>query len=520
MSHHKPDPNKNVNLTINGLPVTVPEGTTILEAARKINISIPTLCNFPGLGRRAVCRLCVVECDGRGKLMAACANDVYEGAKIVTSNQRLIGIRRTIIELLLNNHPQECLYCVKNKKCELQSLAEMYGIREMPFRRGARDSRPGINENGILKRDMSKCIRCGRCVEVCQEVQTVRAINSAHRSFEYEICTPYGQALADGSCIFCCQCAAVCPVGAIYEFDETANVLAALNDAGNHTAAQVSPAAAPALDGELDLPPGSVTRGQIVTALKLMGFKKVYDAAFFAEISVKELSREFQERLKNRGRQNEKGPGKLPMISGCSSAVRSFINKCYPDLLEHLPFNKTPEQIFRSLVQASGEEAQKVSSVSIVPCITKKFESLRQDINKDDSSFRDYTLSVQELAKMIKTAGIDFTDLPESPFDIFTHNAPEPSSVTSRADTEQILEKVYEGYFSEKPALALRGAQDQKGVKEAELDIDGTGVRVLAVNGLSNARPLLDAIRRGECNADFIEIISCSIKAGCSKGIN
>ena len=229
MSHYKPDPNKNINLTINGIAVTVPEGTRILEAARKINVHIPTLCEHPDLCKRGVCRVCVVECDGRGKLLAACANDVWEGVNVVTNNSRIINIRKTIIELLLANHPQDCLNCAANTDCKLQSLAQLYGIRETIFRRGVVNRQP-ISKGGALLRDMDKCVKCGRCVEACQTIQTVRAINSSHRSANYRITTAYNQPLEDSPCVLCGQCQTVCPVGAIYGHDQSGKVWALLNE--------------------------------------------------------------------------------------------------------------------------------------------------------------------------------------------------------------------------------------------------------------------------------------------------
>jgi len=326
MSHHKPDPNKNVNLTIDGIPVTVPEGTRILEAARKVDVHIPTLCDHPDLCKRTVCRLCVVECDGRGKLIAACANDVWEGVSIVTHNARLLSIRKMIIELLLANHPQDCLSCIRSTNCTLQSLAADFGIRESPFRHDAADLRPPVTESATLVRDMAKCVKCGRCVEACQEVQTIRAINTSHRGTHYEISAPYGQALADGACVFCGQCAAVCPVGAIYEHDQSAEAWIALNDKDRRVAVQFSPSLSETIDNALNLPAGTATPGRIVTALKRLGFDQVLNAQSFADAATAEEHNELSNRISG----GTTPP--CPLLPAVPRAVSNLLNNSTPIL--------------------------------------------------------------------------------------------------------------------------------------------------------------------------------------------
>ncbi|MDR0503380.1 MAG: (2Fe-2S)-binding protein, partial [Treponema sp.] len=321
MSHHQPNPNISVNLTIDGMPVTVPEGTRILDAAKKLNISIPTLCEHPDLCKRGLCRICVVECDGRGKLAAACANDVWEGVNIVTVNKRLSNIRRTIIELILANHPQDCLFCVRSKNCELQKLAKIYGVLDTPFANVCDEHVPRTECNTLV-RDMGKCVKCSRCVEVCQEIQTIRAINTSHRGIEYYVSAAYNQALEDGPCVFCGQCAKVCPVGAIYVYDQSEEVLAAVAArAVAHAIAQVSPSLAPVLESELALSaahecaalPRAVSAGKMIAAIKLLGFDRVYDADIAANAGNSEICGEVKQRI-NSG-------GKLPLISGCSQGV-------------------------------------------------------------------------------------------------------------------------------------------------------------------------------------------------------
>jgi NADH dehydrogenase/NADH:ubiquinone oxidoreductase subunit G len=450
---HKPDPNKSVTLTIDGIQVTVPEGTKILEAAHKAKVSIPTLCDHPDLCRRAVCRICVVECDGKGKLLAACANDVWEGVTIVTNNSRIINIRKTIIELLLANHPQECLTCPRNTDCKLQSLAQVYGIRETVFRRDAMNRQP-ISKNNALVRDMDKCVKCGRCVEACQTIQTVRAINSAYRSVNYRITTAYNQSLEDSHCVSCGQCQTVCPVGAIYEHDQSAEAWAAINDGERCTAVQFSTTLCAELDNTLGFHAGTVSPGKTVTALKRLGFDQVYDAQFTTDLAAAELKHELQNRVKNGGKP-------LPIISACSQSAVKFIENFYPDLIANLSPCRSPREIFGSLMKE-----EKTTVISIEPCISNKSKLKRPSVNEPDLTF-----TVKELARMFRLAGIDFALLPESPFDSIN-------------------------------------------AEHGEAAADLKEIKCLAVNGLGKARTILDSIRKGECDACFVEIRSCPLTEG------
>jgi NADP-reducing hydrogenase subunit HndD len=436
---HKPDPSKSVNLTIDGVRITVPEGTRILEAAEKANVKIPTLCEHPDLCRRAVCRICVVECDGRGKLVAACANDVWEGVSVVTNSLRLFDVRKTILELILANHPQDCLSCVRNTNCELQSLAEAYGIRESSFGRNDGVCKPVI-ESETIARDMEKCVKCGRCVEACQEERKIRAINTSRRSHEYGISAPYNRTLEESACVFCGRCAEVCPVGAIYEYDRTGEVWASLNNAGRRTIAQVPPGFVLNIGDNT----GAITTGKIVTALKLLGFDKVYDANVSVEISDSELSEEMEKRIST--------GGKLPLISGNSEGVVLFVKNFFPDLEENLAMCGNPRRIFAEVLKeeyAAGEKSDisNIMSVSFVPGIAGKY---------GPGGKTDIAITAAELARMIRLAGIDIAGLSDSSFDEVKFdtvkidppkgdNSAQKEKVCGFAPARKVLEAVREG---------------------------------------------------------------------------
>ncbi|MDR1922580.1 MAG: [FeFe] hydrogenase, group A [Candidatus Adiutrix sp.] len=515
MSHHAPDPNKSVNLTIDGIPVTVPEGTTILEAARKVNVSIPVLCHHPDVKVRAVCRLCVVECDGGRKLKAACSNEVWEGLSVVTDNARLRGIRRMILELILAEHPQDCLACIRNQTCELQALAHQFGIYKPGFPVEARHF-PRVVDTETLVRDMSKCVKCGRCVAVCQDVQNVRAINTSHRSVHYEITTPYDKPLIEGLCVYCGQCSAVCPVGAIYENDQTDQVWQAIDDPERHVVVQTAPAVRVALGDEFGLAPGAISTGKLVSALKRLGFDKVFDTDFSADVTIMEEGHEFLHRLSN--------GGKLPMITSCSPGWVNFMEVFYPDLLPHLSTCKSPQQMFGALAKtyypnAYGVDPAKVTVVSIMPCTAKKFESKRPEMNSSGYRDVDVVLTTRELGRMIKIAGINFEALPESDYDSIMGQSSGAAAIfgTSGGVMEAALRTVYEAATGkELKSLDFEAVRGHEGIKRTEVAVGDATVKIIVVNGLRNARRVMNSVRRGECDAHFIEVMSCP--GGCVGG--
>jgi len=452
-----------VNLTIDGIPVTVPKGTRILDAAKKANVYIPTLCDRHDLNKRALCRICVVECDGGSKLIAACANDVWEGVNVVTNNNRILETRKTILELILANHPQECLTCIKNKNCALQSLAESFAIRSIPFERTSSGNHPQVIESGAIVRDMGKCIKCMCCVEACQVIQAIGAINTSGRSQDFEICTAYGQALEKGNCAFCGQCVKVCPVGAIYENDQTAQVWKALGESERHVIAQVSPALTSALSDEFGFDTNTITTGKMIAAIKMLGFKEVFNFDVAAKASRAERIDELENQIKYSGKSQKK----LPLISGCSKGVFTFIENFFPDFIENFSTTENPRQYFSDMIKsiyaaAANIDEDNVTTVSFVPCLAQKYGIE----NKND-----FALTTGELARMIKLAGIDIAGLQEELFDII-----ELPKHGSAKDTDTTTEP-------------------------------------MIVFGYAEARKVMEAIRSGECDAKWIEILTCPVCA-------
>jgi iron only hydrogenase large subunit-like protein len=422
----------------------------------------------------------VVECDGRGKLLAACANDVWEGVNVVTHNLRILGIRKMIIELLLANHPQECLSCIRSTNCELQTLAADFGIRESCFRHDAADCMPPVIESETLVRDMSKCVKCGRCVEVCQEVQTIRSINSSHRSIHYGISAPYNQALADGPCVFCAQCAAVCPVGAIYGHDQTAEAWAAINDKERQAVIQIAPSFSAAFDKALGLPAGTVSPGKLVTALKRLGFDKVFNSEISMNAVMAQESGDLLNRIKN-------GKSKLPMITACSAGGIKFITDNYPDFAGHLSSGKNAQQMLSTLAKTA--DSPPATAVSVFGCIAHKFKNR-------DCHDAGLALTVNEIVLMFRQGGVNVAGLPETPFDVFAET---PENNTSFLNSGDI----------------------QEGVQKSEVNLQGIKARMLTVYGFAHARRIMDSVRKGGCDADWVKIMSCPRTGGqqpCKNG--
>ena len=509
------DPNKMVTIKIDGIPVTVPSGTTIMEAARKIGINIPSLCHHPDLGVRAFCRVCLVEDSWSRRLKTACNNLVDEAGDITTNSPKVRKARKTILELILANHPQDCLHCEKNGKCELQKLAAEYNIRGNIFDPVWKPV-PKEMSNPALVRDMTKCVRCGRCVEACQAIQTTNAIGFSGRSVDFKITTAFEKPLSESPCVYCGQCVAVCPVGALYEKDDTQRVWDAIDDPDKFVIVQTAPAVRVAIGEEFGMERGAVATGKMVAALRRLGFDKVFDTDFSADLTIMEEGYELLNRMKN--------GGSLPMITSCSPGWINFVEKNYPDLLDNVSSCKSPQQMFGAIAKTyyadkMGIPREKMFVVSVMPCIAKKYECQRPEMNSSGYQDVDVVLTTREFAKMIRMAGLSFDRLPEEEFDHPLGLGSGAGAIfgTSGGVMEAALRTVYEVVTGKQPErLAFTACRGHEGIKEATLDLDGTPVKVAITNGLKNARVLMDKIRAGEADYQFIEVMCCP--GGCVGG--
>ena len=509
-----------VNLTINGKVVSVPSDTKILEAAKQVNIKIPSLChlriddiNFDN--NCASCRVCMVSAGK--KLVPACGTLVKEGMVVNTNSPEALKYRKDIVELLLSDHPKDCLSCVKSGNCELQDIAAELGIRKVRFSDGEQSSAPIDTSTKSIIKDHSKCILCRRCETMCNEVQTVGVLSEINRGFGTQVSTFFCDDLIDTNCTFCGQCISVCPTGALVEKDNTREAWAALGQKEKPVMVQTAPAVRVGLGEEFGLDPVSISTGKMVAALKALGFDYVFDTNFAADLTIMEEANEFVNRF-------VKGE-KLPILTSCCPAWINFMEYEYPDLLPYLSTCKSPQSMFSPIARhyfaekVLNKKYDEVIVMSIMPCVAKKFEVSREELGENGYLDTDISLTTRELARMIKEAGIDLANIDEAEFDSplgYSTGAADIFGATGGV-LEAALRTAYHDITKEEaPSLDFKVVRGMDGIKEASLEIAGHTVNVAAASSLGNARKLMDELREGNSKYHVIEIMACP--GGCVAG--
>jgi NADP-reducing hydrogenase subunit HndD len=514
-----------IKLTIDNKKIEVEKGTTILKAARQFGIDIPTLCHFE-LGDMGIenkpggCRICVVEIEGRRNLAPSCITEVQEGMVVNTHNIRVINARRTVLELIISDHPFDCLVCAKSGQCELQHLATQLGIREIPYKGEQSTYRKDTSPSII--RDIDKCILCRRCEMMCNQVQTVGALSAINRGFMSVVAPAFEMNLEDSPCTYCGQCVSVCPTGALTEVDHTNEIIRALSDPSKTVIVQTAPAVRAALGEEFGMEPGTLVTGKLVAALRRLGFDYVFDTDFGADLTIMEEGTEFLNRIK--GYMAGDTSVRLPILTSCCPGWVNFFEHNFPDLLDVPSTAKSPQQMFGAIAKTYfadkiGVNRNDLVVVSIMPCLAKKYECQRNEFKVNGNPDVDYSISTRELAAFIKLANIDFMDLPDEDFD-------DPLGESSGAgvifgNTGGVIEAAcrtaYELYTGKKlEKIEFEQLRGLEGIRSATIDFDGLPLNIGIANGLGNARKLLDEVRAGTSNYHAIEIMACP--GGCIGG--
>ncbi|MDD3287594.1 MAG: NADH-dependent [FeFe] hydrogenase, group A6 [Alphaproteobacteria bacterium] len=523
----------NISLTINGVKVKVEAGATVLDAAKKAGIRIPTLCHHEDLFPSGNCRLCVVEQKGARALVASCATPAAEGMEIQTNTQKVRETRKTILELLLSEHGSDCLSCYKSGNCELQSLSQEYLVKRGDFADISDKCPVDLSSSSIIKDD-SKCIHCMRCVRTCEELQGVSALCSSNKGSEKKVETFLGNPMQYTECTNCGQCVNRCPTGALVERNYINEVWDAINDPEKIVVVQTAPAVRVALGEPLGMETGSIVTGKMVAALRKIGFDAVLDTDFTADLTIMEEGTELLTRLK--AALLDKKPATLPMMTSCCPAWIKFMEHEFPEQLDHLSTCKSPQQMFGSLVKTyyaekKGIDPAKIVSVSIMPCTAKKFEAGRPEMKDSGYQDVDYVLTTRELAHMIRQQGINFSDLSESAYDSIMGESTGAAVIFGATGgvMEAALRTAYELITSREVPfknLNIEPVRGMKGVREATIKIEnankdwkfleGAEVKVAIAHGLANARKIMNDVRAGKSSYHFIEIMACP--GGCIGG--
>lgn len=505
-----------IKLTIDGKEVKVNEGITVLQAAKQIGIDIPTLCFLKDVNQAGECRICIVEIEGRRGFVPSCRTIVEEGMKIKTNTIELNEARRIILDLILSAHHRDCLTCVRNGNCELQALADKFGVTEVHYE--GQKEKAFIDEiSPSIVRDNSKCIMCKRCVATCKNVQKVGAIDVAGRGFHSRIAAENDESLNNVNCTFCGQCIEACPVGALKEKDETATVWRKLRDKDTFVVVQTAPAVRAALGEEFGMPIGTCVTGKMVTALKRLGFDKVFDTNTGADLTIVEEANELIERL------NDK-EAVLPMITSCSPGWVRYIEMNYPEQLDHLSSCKSPHEMFGSILKSyyakkMGIDPEKMYVVSVMPCIAKKFEKVREEMKNDGLVNVDSVITTRELARMIKQAHIDLSLLEDSEFDSPMGEATGAGAIfgTTGGVMEAALRTAYEKVTGEElEKLEFEEVRGKEGIKKSTIKMGEKEIKVAVAHGLANAQEILEEIKNGKADYQFVEIMACP--GGCIMG--
>ena len=506
-----------VTLKINGMTVTAPKGSTILEAARIAGIDIPTLCFLKEINEIGACRVCVVEVKGARSLVASCVYPVNEGMEVFTNTPKVLDSRRKTLQLILSNHERKCLSCVRSGNCELQALCKDLGIEVEDAYDGEKIAYTPDTSAAHMVRDNNKCILCRRCVAVCEKVQGVGVIGANERGFKTEISSAFGLGLGDTACVSCGQCIAVCPTGALYEKDAITDVLAAIADPEKHVVVQTAPAVRAALGEEFGYPMGTPVEGKMVAALRRIGFDKVFDTNFSADLTIMEESHEFLDRVQN--------DGVLPLITSCSPGWIKYCEHYFPEMTDNLSSCKSPQQMFGAITKTyyaekMGIDPKNIVCVSIMPCTAKKFELTRDDQNAAGVPDVDFSLTTRELARMIRRVGLNFNRLPEEEFDSPLGSGTGAAVIFGATGgvMEAALRTAVWKLTGEKDGSPIEFTEVRgvDGIKEATYNVAGMDVNVCVASGLKNAKEVLRRVKSGEANYHFIEIMGCP--GGCVNG--